>query len=173
MSSYLSAPALARRVQTAIRRQPDRFDQQRWFGNRWLDNPWLLQTANVDLIQKILASPMPAEPQDDLLWGMTACVGGFTVVLAAPPYSRVSFSRQTISLTGGGTYEIREYAAFELGLSNLDGDHYLFLPRRDLEEVDAALSVIADQDPGRWAREPLWSLTHARLGRPVADRPVW
>jgi len=174
MRSPVSGPtALARRVRAAISRQPDRFDQEHWFGNRWLDNPWLLQSVTVDALQKVLASPVPAEPTEDLIWGMTACVGGFAAVLAAPPYSQVSFSRQTISVTGGVTYTIRDYAAFELGLSAPDADHYLFLPGRSQVEADAALSAIAERDPGRWPREPLWSLAHARMGRPVAERPTW
>ena len=164
-------PALARRVRAAISRQPDRFEQGHWFSNAWID-PGLLPSASVDVLQKILASPLTYDAVD-AIWGITACVASFTAVLAAPPYSQVSFWRETISLTGGGTYAIRDYAAFELGLSDVDANHYLFQPGRSQEEVEAALSAITECDPGRWPREPLWSLAHARLGRPVADRPTW
>lgn len=165
-------PALAAQVRATIRRQPRRFDQVHWFGNVWLDNPWLLQSATVRDLQGVFSSPIPQDPGDlDLIWGMTACVGGMAAVYAAPSGSVVSFARQTITLPAGWTYPVREYASAELGLSNLDGNHYLFLPARTEIEVDAALSVIAERTPGRWANEPLWSLTHARLGRPVAERP--
>lgn len=172
-SQTANPPALAERLRSAISKQPDRFNQQRWLGNYWLEDPWIQGHASVDLLREILSSPVPSfyPSEPDLLWGTTACVGGFAAVFAAPPRSVFSFVRQTVMLSGGGTYTIREYAARKLNLSKLDGDHYLFLPQRTTEEVDVALSIIARGIQGRWRGEPLWSLVHANLGRPVAERP--
>ena len=173
--TFSGSPAVAARVRAAIRKQPGRFDNSQWFGNVWTDDiDSLVTPVPVGHLQRVLASPVPitSDADDDLTWGMVACVGSFAAIFAASPYSYISLGRQMISLSEGGTYPIRDYASQELGLPDQDASHYLFLPQRSPEEIDAALSVIADRTPGRWGWEPLWSLTHARLGRPVADQPV-
>lgn len=170
--TFTGSPAVASRVRAAIRKQPGRLDNTKWFGIYSFSDRPVYGYASVGEIQETLARPIPVFSPDDPWPGLTACVGSWAAVLAAPPYSTVNFERQTISLTGGGTYPLRDYGSQELGLPDSDASHYLFLPQRSLEEIDAALSVIADRTPGRWGWEPLWSLTHARLGRPVADKPV-
>jgi hypothetical protein len=165
-----NAPALAARVRNAISKRPERLNQANWLANVWFDNVWDLDPVSAESLRAVLGSEIPpSQAGQNPIWGATACVGGLAAILAAPTGSVISFAHQTITLPGG-TYSIRDYARFELDLRAPDAYHYLFQPTRTPEEIDAALAVIADRVVG-WPGEPLWSLTHARLGRPVAERP--
>lgn len=146
---------LLRQVRRIVAENPERHDQDVWYGNAFDDEVEEARDQLVEDVRQWALRPIPKSPLSvEATCGTTGCVAGWGAILHAPKGSRLQQGARVV-LPNGEWDSIHRYAQNAFGLTASQASE-LFSPSLSREEVLEELDYLIenpDDDRPRWERE--------------------